>query len=84
MKNLIKNKINRARVPIVNETEIVNGIFKFHSPSTALKAEWRSSKLAEVGGRLGGQQRQGGKDSQEDEDGRRGNLWDYQAKTAGL
>ena len=25
-----------------------------------------------------------GKDSQEDEDGRRGNLWDYQAKTAGL
>ena len=25
-----------------------------------------------------------GKDSQEDEDGRRANLWDYQAKTAGL
>ena len=25
-----------------------------------------------------------GKDSQEDEDGRRGNLWDCQAKTAGL
>ena len=25
-----------------------------------------------------------GKDSQEDEDGQRGNLWDYLAKTAGL
>ena len=25
-----------------------------------------------------------GKDSKEDEDGRRANLWDYQAKTAGL
>ena len=27
MKNLSKNKINRVRVPIVNKTKIVNGIF---------------------------------------------------------
>ena len=41
-------------------------------------------KKTEVGGRLGGQQRRGGKDSQEDEDGRQANLWDYRAKIAGL